>query len=198
MTPAATNTLSSLEGVLDALGSEVEGEDKLSVDDVLGAFGTRAFGPLLVAPSVVALSPLGAVPGVPTAIGCLIVLVAGQHAIGLDSPWVPKALRERSVSTDDWDDARDTLTPWAKRIDRLIKPRLTVLTKGVADRVLAVVACVAAMLMVPLELVPFAVMIPGTAVLLLGLAILTRDGVAAGLGACVTATAAWIAVSTVA
>lgn len=189
--------MDSLADVIDAIDESIEGEDEFAVGDIMDAFGTRAFGGLLVLPALVALSPVGAIPGVPTTLGLLILTVSAQHTVGLDSPWVPSVLRERSVSTEKWDEAKEKIDPWVKRIDRVLRPRLTWLTKGAADRALAAAASISALVMILLEIVPFAVMIPGAAILLLGLAIVTRDGLAALVGLGTTAIAAWIASTSV-
>ena len=66
--------------------------------------------------------------------------------------------------------------PWAKRIDKIIKPRLSVLTEGPMRYVLACFALPLALTMPPLELVPFAVFIPGVGIVMLGLAQTAKDG----------------------
>ena len=176
-----------LTDLIDEIDDEVEGEDELSVDDIIGAFGTRSFGPLIAAPALILLTPLGGVPMVPTIIGLCIVLIAAQHLAGRDRPWLPGKLTDRSVSTDKWDKTKKKARPWAKRIDRVLKPRLQVLTGKAMERVIAVVVIGLAISMVPLEIVPFAVMVPAAGVLMLGLALSARDGVAVILGLIATA-----------
>lgn len=177
----------SLTDVLDAIDEQIDGKDEISIDDILDAFGTRAFGPLLVAPAIIVLSPLGAIPGVPAVFGAVIILIAGQHLFGLDNVWIPGFLRRRSFSAEKWKNGREKINPFVRWVDRILKRRLRVLTKPPADRVLALLICVAAILMVPLELVPFAVMLPAGAVLILALAILARDGYLAILGSVIVA-----------
>ena len=46
--------------------------DELRVEDLLEAYGTRSFGPLIAILGLIALSPIGAVPGIPALLGLLI------------------------------------------------------------------------------------------------------------------------------
>lgn len=171
-----------LADLLDEIDQEIEGDTKFAVKDVLDAFGSRAFGPLLTVPALLALSPLGAVPGVPSILAVFILLIAGQHMLGMNRPWVPKQILNRSVKAKKWSSARKKIDPWAKRVDSVIQPRLTWLTSGIMDHVISAVAVALALMMIPLELLPFAVIVPGAALLLLGLALSARDGLLALFG----------------
>lgn len=176
-----------LGDLLDDLDDEVEGDDSLSVQDMLDAFGSRSFGPLLALPGLVGLSPVGAVPGAPAVIAVFVVLVAVQHAVGLDHPWLPKKLTERSVPKAKWDKARDRVRPWLTRVDALIQPRLEWLTGSIVQRIIAAVVIALAVSMFPLGFIPFAVAAPAGAILLFGLAISARDGLAVVLALLATA-----------
>ncbi len=176
-----------LADLIDDLDDQVQGDDSLAVKDMLDAFGSRAFGPLLAMPGLIGLSPLGAVPGAPAIIAIFVVLVAGQHLVGLDHPWLPSKLTRRSVSKDKWDRARDRVRPWMRRLDVLIQPRLQWLTGDVMQRVISVVVILLAISMFPLGFIPFAVAAPAGAILLFGLAISARDGLATLLALLATA-----------
>lgn len=180
------DTPKNLTDLLDDLHEQVDGDSKVSVGDILDAFGSRAFGPLLAVPGLIGLSPLGALPGAPAIIAIFVVLVAGQHMVGLDHPWLPKRLTKRSVSMEKWEKARDKMRPWARRVDRLLKPRLEWLTGRAMERVISVVTIGLAVSMFPLGFIPFAVAAPAGAILLFGLALSARDGLAVALALVVT------------
>jgi len=165
-----------LEGVIDRVLSETEGQDDVGVDDLLDAFSERLLGPFVLLPVLLATLPTGAVPGLPTIVGLLIVLLASQWLIGSGRPWVPRKLREQKVSREKLESAFETARPWARRVDKLLKPRLSVLTEGVLRRVNALLIVLLALMMTPLEIVPFATMVPALAVMLLGLSFTARDG----------------------
>lgn len=167
-----------LNDLINDLDEQIDGDASLAVGDILDAFGSRAFGPLLAFPGLIGLTPLGAVPGAPAVIAAFVVLVAGQHLFGRDSPWMPKKLTERSVSKDKWDKARDKARPWARRVDAVLKPRLQWLTGSAMERVISLISIALAVSMFPLGFIPFAVAAPAGAILFFGLALSARDGVA--------------------
>lgn len=176
-----------LTNLLDDISDQLSDQDELSVGDLLDAFGSRAFGPLLAIPGLVALTPLGAVPGAPAVISIFVLLVAGQHVVGLDHPWLPKKLTERSVSKDKWESTRKKVGPWARRVDRFIRPRWKWLTSSVMERAISLISIALAVSMFPLGFLPFAVAVPGAAMLLFGLGLSARDGLVVLLGLLATA-----------
>ncbi len=178
--------------MIDRVLDSTEGEDDISVGDVLDAFSDRLFGPLLVVPALALISPVGAIPGAPIVLAVMLVLLAGQKLVGLDRPWLPQKLTKRSVSRDTLESAMGKLRPWAKRIDALIRPRLTVLAEGPAVYVAAALVVVLAVAIVPIGLIPFAVAAPGGAILLIGLALTARDGLLAILALALTAASGWL------
>lgn len=166
----------TLTALVESLDSDAEGE-RLTMDEVLIVIGERGFGPLMLILALVgALPPVGAVPGVPTVCGVSIALVASQLAFGKSYPWLPRKLRDLSVERRRYKQLSYHIKPWTRRIDRFVRPRLGRFTKGVASRLLGL-ACVAlGLLMIPLELIPFAAAAPASAVALIGLGLTGRDG----------------------
>ena len=160
--------------ILDELAEE--SEEELSVEDILDRFEGRTFGPLVLALGLIAVTPIGLIPLVPTVIGVLLLAVIGQALAGKKHPWLPGTLRERAITQEKIEDGVDRAKPWAKRIDRVIKPRLSVLTEGPMRYVLAALAMPLALTMPPLELVPFAVFIPAVGIVMLGLSQVAKDG----------------------
>lgn len=183
---------SSLEDILEALLDSTEGQDTVETDDLLGAFGSRAFGPLMVAPAALIISPLGAIPALPALLSTVILLVSLQHIVGKRSPWLPRKLRDRAVKRERLERAVRASRPWARRIDRFLTPRLAIVVDPPADRVLAAQAAALAASIYALGFIPFAAMAPASGIALIGLAVATRDGLAAVLSLASTAGAAWI------
>ena len=185
----SSQTDRSITGVLDAWENEVE-DGKSNVGSILRATGSRAAGPLLFLPALVMVSPVGAIPGVPIVLSTLIVLVAGQIVIGRESLWLPDFLRKREIPEDKVTSVIDTLRPYAKKTDKILGRRLTWLTGGAVPRVIAAICILLSILVYPATLVPLAVALPGAAIILLSLGLLTRDGVVVLLGLLLSAAAA--------
>ena len=171
-----------LENVLERTINEID-EDEITFGDVLDLFGDRSFGPIIAFLGLlVVLPPLGAIPGLPAIIGLVIILFSAQIIFGANHIWVPGFIKKRSISKEKLKEADKKAKPWLKRIDKLISERLEVLTGRASVVVASVVVSLLAFLMIPLELVPFAVAAPGVAVVLFGLAFVARDGVLMLLG----------------
>lgn len=165
----------NISGVLDHMDDNVHG-GKATIGNVIDAFGGRGYGPILLALSLVELLPTGAIPGVPTMLAILIVLIAGQLVLGRRSPWIPYALRKRGFSEETFATARGKVRPLASRLDKVIKPRLTNFSGALASRFAGVACILLACTMPPLELVPFASSMPSSAIALFGIGLSAEDG----------------------
>jgi hypothetical protein len=166
----------SMKAILSGIGKLAEDESKVSVEDVVETFGSRSYGPFLLIPALIEVSPLGAVPGVPTVLACIIILFALQILIGRKQIWLPDFIEHREISSGRVKKAVSSLMPLARWADRWFHGRLRSLTKGVFIRV-AAAACIALACLVPmLELVPFASSAPMAAIAMFGLALMVRDG----------------------
>ncbi|HAR07325.1 MAG: exopolysaccharide biosynthesis protein exod [Cobetia sp.] len=164
----------NLTGLLEELDREIEGD--ISLGDILEHFNSRGFGPLLVLPALLVLLPTGAIPGVPTTCALFIVLTAGQLLLGRRMPWLPRRLARFSFEHQRLTHGVERARPWTRRLDRLLKPRLSFMTRGIAYRGIAALTILLATAMVPLELVPFAAALPAATLLLLGLGLIGEDG----------------------
>lgn len=185
----AAGTPESLGEILDRFEDLASEGDRVKVADMVDAVGTRSYGPFLVVPAVVELSPLGGVPGVPTALAAIVILFAAQMLWGRRRLWIPGWIAQQGLTAGRLTKMAKAVRPMAERLDRWFHGRLRALTSGMGLRV-AAVACIGLALTVPpLELFPFASSAPMGAILLIGLALLVRDGVlmiAASVLACVT------------
>ncbi len=183
---SASQDSTDLEALLDDIREDVDKAGDISLEGILDAVGTRAYGPLLLIPGLLALAPTGAIPGMSVVTGTLILLIAAQLLIGRNSPWLPRRALEFSFSKDKLINAIELGKPYARRIDSVLKPSLSTLTKFPATRIVALVAMALAITMYPLALVPFAVAIPSAAIVLFALGLTARDGrliIAALIGA---------------
>ncbi|MDT8879429.1 exopolysaccharide biosynthesis protein [Halomonas saccharevitans] len=174
-------------GELGQLLARVQGAgrhaESVSLEAILDSLGQRSFAPFLLVAGLVTLAPLiGDIPGVPTLMAALVVLAAVQLLAGREHIWLPSWLLSRRVSR-----ARFVaVVRWMQRpahwIDRLLKPRLTWLTRPPAHLPVAVTCLLIALAMPPMEVVPFTANGAGLALTLFALALLAHDGLMALLG----------------
>ncbi|WP_416355767.1 exopolysaccharide biosynthesis protein [Aureimonas phyllosphaerae] len=166
----------SVGKTLDELNDAAEGKPSLNLRSIVRAFDTRSYGPFLLLPALLEISPIGGIPGVPTVIAIIIALFAMQILAGRQTMWLPGFLARQTLSSRKLRIATDKLRPIALFLDRWFHGRLAWLTEGVFLKG-AALACLALTLTVPpLELVPFASTAPMAAIAAFGLAMMVRDG----------------------
>ena len=150
---------------------------RVSVADLMDTIGERSFGPLLLVPSLIAVSPVGAIPGLPAITSAVIVLIAAQILLRHEHFWLPGWLQRRSMDARKMETGLEKSRPVARFIDHLLRPRLPRLTRGIFFYAIAL-ACLLIGLITPiLELVPLGGIPPNAAVVAFSLAITARDGV---------------------
>ncbi len=157
--------------------------DDVSIGDILEMVGRRSFGPILLVAGIITLAPLvGDIPGVPTIIGIIVFLVAIQLLFNRNNLWLPNALLKRSVKKETLHKAINKLKKPADYIDRLLSPRLTFLTSGAMNYVVAVICLLISLAMPVMEFIPFSANFAGAALTAFGLSLIAKDGLLALMG----------------
>ena len=186
--PTMTNDVTDILDDLDDLSSS---EDEVSLGDVVKKVGQRGQGAFLAIPGLIGMTPVGGIPGVPTLFGVTVAIVALQMVAGRKGLWLPDMIERRSVGQDKLGNAVDKMRKPARWIDRHFGQRLQWATGRAATRVAALFALAFACLLPPLEVVPFAALIPFTAIALLGLSLTMRDGILMLISFAASAVAFW-------
>ena len=167
---------SKISEILDRLDEAAKDDPKVTIGAALGALGSRSYGPFLIAPALLVLTPVGAIPAVPSLFAAVIILFAVQMALNRDHMWLPGFVKRAGVSRDRVTASTHKLRPVADVLDRWFHGRLEWLTKGPAVRVAALGCIVLALTVPPLELLPFASAAPMAAIAMFGLALTVKDG----------------------
>jgi len=155
----------------------IEGPD-VSIHELLGLMGERAFGLILVLFALPNCIP--GPPGLGSVFGLPLMLFGIQLAQGRPAVWLPDFIARRRIG-------RDTLTqlvlravPLLQRIERVCRPRWPALTAPLAERLLGgVITVLAVGIMMPLPLTNF---VPAIAVSVIALGLLEEDGVTVVIG----------------
>lgn len=172
------DNLDSMEAIIDKM-AEAGSDDTVRVGDVVDEIGDDAFGPLMLVPALVAVTPASGVPGLTATCGLIIVLVSAQLVFRRKSLWLPDFLRNRSMARSKLDKGRDWLVKPARLIDRLTGKRLSFLVTPPLDIIPALICLCIGLVMPLLEFVPFSGSFAAGAVALYALALVTEDGVPA-------------------
>lgn len=166
----------SVGDVLDKF-HELADQGDVEVGPMTEAFGSRSYGPFLIIPPLIDISPVGGIPGLPTVLGAIIFLVAAQIALGRKHLWLPGFIARRKIPADKARKVADKSRRLARFLDRWFHGRLPALTGGPFVRIAGVLIMLLTLTVPPLELLPFATTAPMAAILAFGLALLVRDGV---------------------
>lgn len=167
-----------LSELLDRLAHEDDSEH-IAFGDLLEAVGERAFGALILVFSIPAVM-VGVIPGISTLLGLPLLLLSIQLAIGSPRPWLPRSVSARSLERSAFARVVMAIRPRLRRFEKLLKPRLLVLTSTWAERGIGLCCLIAAVLVfLP---IPFGNLLPAVALCAFGLALMERDGVLVLLG----------------
>ncbi|MEE4638901.1 MAG: exopolysaccharide biosynthesis protein [Wenzhouxiangella sp.] len=167
----------SLRQLLDTLRAIDKDHSPVDLDHILQVTGRRSFGPILLVAGLITLAPLvGDIPGVPTLMALLVILTSGQLLAGRRRIWLPRFLRERSVTRHNLERVLDRLERPARFMDRFFRPRLSVLVMGAGSYLIGSSAMLVALIMPILEFIPFSATLAGAALTAFGLSLIARDG----------------------
>jgi hypothetical protein len=157
-----------LEDLIDAFPG-----DSVSVGELIDRLDARAHGMLLLVLALPMCVPN--VPGISTIFGVLMLAPALQMVFGSRRLMVPQRVREWRVSGEALRRTFHLAIPSLKRVEYLIKPRWSRLTRFPITILVGLQTLLMALVLIlP---IPFANWPPGMTVAMTSLALLQRDGV---------------------
>lgn len=165
-----------VEEVLGELDELAATHENVCIGDVLDDFGPRSFGPFILIPPLIEITPVGAILGVPTFLALIVAITAVQLLLDRDHVWMPQFIQKRSVSGRRLHKVVGKLRGVAHWLDSKSHGRLEHLVEGIWVRVAAVVILLLCCTVTPLEPFPLASSIPMLAIATFGLALTVRDG----------------------
>jgi hypothetical protein len=171
---------------LGRLVTEAEG-DTVTLAWVLGHLHERAFGLFLLVLALPCCIPF--LYGVPQIVALPLLFIAAQMVLGRSSPWLPRKLGSRQVSTASLAALTRRSDPWLRRIEAVSRPRFAALTRRPLDQLVGLaLLAFSASILVPL---PGTNTVPAVGVAITAIGLLQRDGILVGLGMIIGAV--WIA-----
>lgn len=177
----APDGVSPLSQLLSHIVDDHDG-DRLSLSELAARLGDRSWGGLLLIFAAINILPLP--PGATTITGIPLVLLTVQMAAGRTTPWFPARIDRRGVTKSELMKLIAKLLPWERRIERVLKPRLTALTNHHAARVIGIVSfLLSVILWLPIPLGNHA---PAITMTLFAAALIYRDGLLVMLGVLAT------------
>lgn len=181
----------SLSDLLDHFVETTQGQDKVAISDLLDSLSSRSHGPMLLLPAIIAISPIGMIPGMSIITGTLVILIATQMMLFSNRPWIPNRIAGFEFSRKRLKAGVDRTNPWVKRFEKIVKVRFEFLASGIMVYPIAIVCVLLAISFYPLAFVPFGVLGPGFAISMFALGLTVRDGLLVMLGFLLTAVAGY-------
>jgi hypothetical protein len=153
---------------------------RISVGELLDALSDHGFGLLILVPALINAIPGPHIPGfsLPFAIG--LIVLGAQLARGRPSPWIPRRVRQWSVTSSGYARFLDRVLPIVRRVEAWLGPRPSWLTEPAGQRVIGVtVVLLSLVLAFP---IPFGNAPIAFALVVLALGLMEEDGRALSLG----------------
>nr|WP_315392696.1 exopolysaccharide biosynthesis protein [uncultured Duganella sp.] len=151
--------------------------ERVAIGDLLLALGDRATGALLFIFAFPNILPVP--PGTSCILGAPLVFLAAQLTFGM-RPWLPGLISRRSMARADFQSMVRKVLPWLERAEKVLRPRVRVITVPPCEYVVGLVCLLLAVVLVlP---IPLGNMLPALSISLLALGLLERDGYAIATG----------------
>lgn len=171
--------LTKLEDLLERLDRRTGDSDRISIGMIVDAVGEGAFGPMLVVVGLILVSPLSGVPGAPTTMGAVVMLIAIQLLLRRKRLWLPQSLLRRTLSQKKLSKSIGWIRRPASFIDNRLQPRMTVLTRGFGLFPIPIFCILIALSLPVMEFVPFSATSAGLVLTAFGLSLVAQDGLLA-------------------
>jgi len=129
-------------------------------------------GPVLLVLTLPVMLPLP--PGFSMVLALPLLLVAPQIVVGRQKVWLPKFLSRRTIKRPALIKVIRRVLPLLKRVEKVVRPRLGFLTRGLgASMVGAACTLIALVLVLP---IPFANLVPSLAMGAFSIGLTRKDG----------------------
>ncbi|WP_246617858.1 exopolysaccharide biosynthesis protein [Rhizobium populisoli] len=181
--PGGDRATSTASATLACLVREARSRDGLTIADALELMGKSGFGFVMLLLALPALIPIPGPFGL--VFGSTLAIVSLQFAIGLKSLWLPSLLANRRISANTFEALERYASPLVRRIERFVQPgRMTTFAGPRMPYLLALpVFCLAVAVALP---IPFGNLAPVTALCVIAIGLIERDGLVVLLGLCMT------------
>lgn len=191
MSKSTAAQATSVNEIVDRL-AELADQDRIIVGEMVDAFGSQSFLPLLMIPALLVVSPLSGIPLFSSACGITIAAISVQMVAGRQRLWLPQFVVRRSLEGERARDAIERLHGVASWLDHHAQDRFRPLLRWPGRKLIQALCLLCGIAMPFLEVVPFSSSVLGAAVLLFATALLLRDGLFALFGMVAMSSAAGI------
>ena len=153
--------------------------ERVSLAEIADFLGTRSIGAWLLILALPMVLPVPA-PGISVLFGVPLMMISAQLALGGRRVWLPAFVLRQSLARADYLVLVARMRPAMERFERLVRPRALWLANDWTKIPIGLICLVLAMIItLP---IPLGHVAPGSAICLLALGLMERDGVVIGIG----------------
>ena len=153
--------------------------ERVSLADIADFLGARSIGSWLLILALPMVLPVPA-PGISVLFGIPLMMISAQLALGGRRAWLPAFILRKSMARADYVALMARMQPAVERLERLVRPRACWLANDWAKMPIGLICLVLAMIItLP---IPLGHVAPGSAICLLALGLMERDGVVIAIG----------------
>jgi len=149
--------------------------ERVSIGEIVAALGDRGLGVLIAIFAVPNVFP-STVPFGNVLTGIPVILFAVQLMLGVERTILPGFIARRNISTEFLRSATPRVAGLLAWFERLLKPRLPIMTSLQAERAIGIL-CMGLSIVSTLP-IPFGHQLPALGIMLIGLGLIERDGLA--------------------
>jgi len=154
--------------------------DTISFQEITAALHERGFGLLMMVFAIPVSLPLPVPPGLTTLPAIPLLFFSVQMIMERDAPWLPAWIGRKQIKRSTLAVMVEKSSPYLRRVERLLRPRLTFFTSPMGERIVGVFSLIFAICVA--NPVPLTHLIPAIGILLMSLGLISKDGVPVIIG----------------
>lgn len=155
-------------------------KEDMTIGEIKNALHERGFGILMAIAALPLCLPVPVPPGYTTLFSIPLFIFSVQMILGMRAPWLPLWIEKKTVKRENLEKILTKATPWLKKIETRLQPRMTYISVHTWERIIGIFAFVFAVsIALPIPLTNFP---PGWGILVMSLGLLSRDGVTILIG----------------
>lgn len=159
-----------------------------SITDILEAFHERGLGMILILFATPMALPIPVPPGINVLLATPLIFLTLQQAMGAHTVWLPVKIKRKDMDSEKLKNMLQKTLPFLRKIEFLLRPRLSWITNDGASRFMGVLGFIMALTVcIP---VPLTNTVPSFGIALMAMGFMTRDGLAVLSGALIGT--AWV------
>jgi hypothetical protein len=163
--------------VIADIGSKPD--PKLYLGELVHAFGERGFGAMMLFFGLLNIA-IGIIPGTTTILGAPLLVMGVQLVIRSEQLWLPSWALRRSIERDAYRTGVAKVLPRVRLVERLSRPRLSVMTSEISEVLIGVATVMLAFILI----LPIwgGNLVPAVIISLFGFGLMQRDGLVVLIG----------------